>query len=406
MALFALPPELKLNVIEFLDPDSTLNFALTCRDHATLANSTLKEHGRLLSEWKVVDTTDVRTLLWRVLREVLIDPRQGWYIRELNLPATRQYNWNVNESLYGTHPNNGVGPSEKDKGLFIKAARNLRHLYPVTGTKTVLRQHPRSTEILPFPQLTIASIEDRIHRGFEDAIIILLLHYYPYLTTIRHTVVHEEECLETALWHIAHEYKNPMIAPMLPLKHLRTVAIAYYDTEGSVSPDWACYYLCIPSLKIFAAQGMGDSPSRQVQRSLFPNGAVPCSNVAELFFWDCRFDVDGLAVVLAAVRHLEKFTYHGGGSTVSETSSYQAKKVLEAVVTYAAHSLEELSLGQGYVDDDIPWLITVASLALTFPARRPSHFEASESFAYLIANGRYYDLKRKERKKIHNMMNL
>ena len=63
--------------------------------------------------------------------------------------------------------------------------------------------------------------------------------------------------------------------------------------------------------------------------------------------------MDGLAVVLAAVRHLEKFTYHGGGSTVSETSSYQAKRVLEAVVTYAAHSLEELSLGQGYVDDDV-----------------------------------------------------
>ncbi|KAG9191569.1 hypothetical protein G6011_10303 [Alternaria panax] len=351
MALIALPPELKLNVIDYLDPDSTLNFALTCRDHATLAKSTLREHGRLLSEWDIIDTTDGRTLLWRILKEVLIDPRQGWYTRELNLPATRQYNWTAGESLFQDHPKNGVGPSEEDMGLFIEAAKKLRHLCPEMEANNLQRRYRQSTKTPSQPRLTIDSIEDRIHAGFEDAIIVLLLYHLPYLTTIRQTLVGEEECLELALWHIASAYKDPAIAPMLPLQQLKTVAMIHNDTEGSISPDWACYYLSVPSLKTFAAQAMGNSPRREVQYSLFPEGAAPCSNVIELFFSASRFNVGGFAVILAAVKHLKKLTYDGGDSSVSESSSYQSQKVLEAVVTHAAHSLEELSLSQGYDDD-------------------------------------------------------
>jgi hypothetical protein len=333
-----------------LDPDSTLNFALTCKDHATLAKSTLREHGRLLSEWNVIDTTDGRTLLWRTLKQVIIDPCQGWYIRELNLPSTRQYNWNAGESLFETHPNNGVGPSEEEKNLFIEAARKLGHLYPEMGAKRLQRRYRHSIKVMPCLHM-IRSIEDRIHAGFEDAIIALLLHFLPYLTTIRHTLVKEEDCLELALWHIASGYNNPAVAPMLPLQHLKTVAMVYYDTEGCISPDWACYYLSVPSLKTFAAQTMGDSPSREVQHSLFPEGAAPCSNVVELFFSGSRFNVDGLTVILATVKHLKKLTYDGGEATVSELSFYQPKRVLEAVVAHAAHSLEELSLSQSYDED-------------------------------------------------------
>jgi hypothetical protein len=155
------------------------------------------------------------------------------------------------------------------------------------------------------------------------------------------------------LWHIASGYKNPVVAPKLPLQHLKTVAVAYYDTEGSISADWACYYLSLPSLKTFAAQAMGESPSQEVQHSLFPEGSPPCSNVVELFFLDSLFDVDGLATILAAAKHLEKLTYDGGGAVLSDVSQYEAKKVLEAVVTYTAQSLEELTLRQTYEDIDV-----------------------------------------------------
>jgi hypothetical protein len=284
---------------------------------------------------------------------LIIDPRQGWYIRELNLPQTRQYNWNTDESLFGTHPSNGVGPSGEEKILFIEAARKLRHLYPEMDAKSLRRRYGFQTQTLPRPHDTIGSIEDRIRAGFEDAIIVLLLHYLPFLTTIRHTLVREEDCLELALWQIASGYKNPAVASMLPLQHLKTVAMVYGDTEGCISPDWACYYLSVPSLKTFAAQAMGESPSREVQHSLFPEGSAPCSNVVELFFSSSLFNVDGLATILATVKHLEKLTYDGGDASVSEGSFYQPKRVLEAVVTHAAHSLEELSLTQGFDDDDV-----------------------------------------------------
>jgi hypothetical protein len=71
MVLSALPAELKLNIAELLDPDSALNFTLTCKDHAALFKSLSLEHGRLLAEWEILDTEDVATLSWHTLKEVL-----------------------------------------------------------------------------------------------------------------------------------------------------------------------------------------------------------------------------------------------------------------------------------------------------------------------------------------------
>ncbi|KAI4913194.1 uncharacterized protein J4E92_009817 [Alternaria infectoria] len=356
MALITLPPELKLNIADSLDPDSTLNFALTCRDHATLLKSLLKQHARLLAKWKVIDTTDARTLLWETLRDVIANPRLGWYIRELNLPESRQYNWNANESLRNSHPKHGVVPSEKDKALFIEAARGLQDLYPGFGVdeSNLLRRYSHAFNFSPRPYDTIGSIEDRIHAGFEDAIIAILLHHLPYLTTIRHSEVGMEDCLELVLWQIALGYKNPVMAPKLPLQHLKTVAVRYALDEGSSSPDWACFYLSIPSVKTFVGQAMGGSPSEDVLRTLFPTGAAPCSDVEELFFRHSVFDVDGLATILANIRHLKKLTYNGGDALVSDSSWYEPKKVIRAVATHAGRSLEELMLSEEDTDSEPP----------------------------------------------------
>ena len=352
MALITLPPELKLNIADSLDPDSTLNFALTCRDHATLLKSLLRQHARLLAKWKVIDTTDARTLLWETLRDVIANPRLGWYIRELNLPESRQYNWNANESLRNSHPKHGVVPSEEDKALFSEAARGLQDLYPGFGVDelNLQRRYSHAYNFSPRPYDTMGSIEDRIHAGFEDAIIAILLHYLPYLTTISHSEVGMEDCLELVLWQIALGYRNPVMAPKLPLQHLKTVAVRSPRDEGSSSPDWACFYLSIPSVKTFVGQAMGGSPSEDVLRTLFPTGAAPCSNVEELLFRRCVIDVDGLATILANIRHLKKLTYDGGDALVSESSYYEPKKVIRAIATHANRSLEELILSEEDTD--------------------------------------------------------
>jgi hypothetical protein len=343
MALLTLPPELRLNIVDCLDPDSTLSFALTCKDHAALAKFALREHGRLLAKWNIIDTTDGRTLLWETLKDVIANPRLGWYTRELNLPSSRQYNWNADESLSSRHPKNGVGPSEQDKSLFIEAARKLRHLYPELEPTSMQRRYYHAIHTLPHPHDTIASIENRIHAGFEDAIVAILLHYLPHLTIIRHTLVAMEDCLELVLWQIAKGYKDPVIAPKLPLQNLKTVAISYYASEGCSSLDWACFYLSVPTLRTFAAQAMGHSPEQDVQRSLFPEGAAPCSNVSELFFRGCRLDVNGLATLLTNIKHLRKLTYDDGGIMLS-ANDYQPKGFIQAIATHAGSSLEELTL--------------------------------------------------------------
>jgi hypothetical protein len=51
MNLLALPADLTIHIAEFLDPDSALNLALTCKYHQTLCKPVLAEHGRLFFEW-------------------------------------------------------------------------------------------------------------------------------------------------------------------------------------------------------------------------------------------------------------------------------------------------------------------------------------------------------------------
>jgi hypothetical protein len=62
MNLLTLPADLTIHIAEFLGPDSALNLALTCKHHQTLCKPVLAEHGRLFSEWQLIDTTDAKTL--------------------------------------------------------------------------------------------------------------------------------------------------------------------------------------------------------------------------------------------------------------------------------------------------------------------------------------------------------
>jgi hypothetical protein len=337
MALVALPPELKLDIADLLDPDSTLHFALTCKAHAKLVKFTLIEHLLLLSEETVINTTDDLTLPWKILRAVIMDPRQGWYIRELQLPLGRQESLNYDMNL-----------SEEDKALFVEAAKKLRNLYPEPEADNLQSRIYHATNTPPHRASTISSIEDGINANSQGAILALLLHYLPCLTSIKHSWCLGEDCLELMLWEIARGYKNPVVAPKLPLQHLKEVSMTCTFREGSISANWAYYYLSVPSLKTFAVRQMRGSASQEVQQSLFPDGSTPCSNVVELAFMKSLFDVDALANILAMAKHLEKLTYEGGPALVSSTW-YEPKRVLEAVVTYAAPSLEELSLMQ---DDD------------------------------------------------------
>jgi hypothetical protein len=206
MNLLALPAELTINIAEFLDPDSTLNLALTCKHHQALCKPVLAEHGRLFSEWQLIDTTNAKTLLWQTLIEVLDDPRKGWYVRELNMPSDRQYNWNVGGSLFPPHPQADNRPSGREKNLLKKATQSLRSLYPIVATDHVLVQDPPYS--IHRAHDLVGTIEDRIDTGVEDAVVAILLHHLPYLKIFRLTEVDDaDQCLELLMRRIADGYR-------------------------------------------------------------------------------------------------------------------------------------------------------------------------------------------------------
>ncbi|KAF1947990.1 hypothetical protein EJ02DRAFT_364543 [Clathrospora elynae] len=335
MTLSTLTPELKLEIAEYLDPESSLSFALTCGTHLELCRSILRKHRQLFSQWQVIDTANCGTLLWKTLKEVLDDPRKGWYVRELNLPMTRQYQWDTG------HLPISDGPSDEEKDMFKEAARKLENLYPTIEK----RSNPDGTS-QPYNKV-VTNLEIRINEGFDDAIVAILLHYLPFLTSIRITDI-ETSCLELMMESIAHGYKEPGKASLLPLQHLTTAAVAHWASEGPSHPEWACYFLAIPSLRIFAAEAMGSGFHDCLLKE-----APSCSNVEELFFKRCSFDVKALEEILAETKELKKFTYTGGGATVSEHNFYDPRRVVEALGRQVGNSLEELVLELH--DDDVEW---------------------------------------------------
>jgi hypothetical protein len=222
MNLIALPAELTINIAELLDPDSTLNLALTCKHHQALCKPVLAEHGRLFSEWQLIDTTDAKTLLWQILIEILDNPRRGWYVRELNLPSDRQYNWNVGGSLFPPHPQADNRPSGREKTMLKKAAQSLRSLYPIVAPDHILVQDPPYS--VHCAHDLIGTIENRIDDGVEDGVLAILLHYLPYLMIFRLTEVDDSsQCLELLMRRIADGYRVSI--------RLTTSAIEHTDTE-------------------------------------------------------------------------------------------------------------------------------------------------------------------------------
>jgi hypothetical protein len=137
-------------------------------------------------------------------------------------------------------------------------------------------------------------------------------------------------------------YQDPEVAPKLPFQHLKTAAIAHYDSRGECSSDWAFLFLTIPSLRTFAAEHMaGYGPGSLVRNAHLAEGAAPRSDVRGLFFTACGFEIRCLEALLAGIKALEKFTYTAGGYMVSD-SLYEPKLVIHTLATHVGRSLVEL----------------------------------------------------------------
>lgn len=315
-----LPSELKVSIADYLDPQSSINFGITCKEHWQLCQPLYRRHTRAFSEAPIVTAYNVLD----VLRATIQDPSHGWHIREISF----RDRW---DDPFTT-------PVD-DAEQLQKAASQLKSLYP--HSHTFLEQ-----------ECVVMQIEDGLATGHPASAVAVLLHHLPNLQTLRFTIG-DGNVFESLLERIGIEFDNAAKRSNLPLQRLRTVALAHYDTEGCITPDWALLFMRIPSLRTFAASLMGGDFGRgqhELNDSFDPH---PQSNIEEFFFTGCQFDSTALEYLISCTSSLKRFTYDAGGCCTDD-AAYEAKVVLKALAEHAWDSLECLVLSHfAYQEEEV-----------------------------------------------------
>jgi hypothetical protein len=338
MSLFSLPTELKLHIIDFLEPQSLLLFALSSKEHLKLCDDHLKMFAKYHTIKPAPDKEGFD--IWDLTKEVLQDPRKAWYVRDLNLVASRPA---FHEHL-----------SEEDSTLFKTAAERILPLYSF------------ESRFFAAEHAGLARLEQSLANSdvwkYEPAVLVILLHHLTQLRTFRTTDNLDHDFLLAFMRRVAEGYQDPAVAPQMPLQHLQTAGIAHWDTEFSCNLDWAVYFMCVPSLRTFTAlmmgselgvefftgeegseEGSADDPGEESH--LRNTVAAPVSNVEHLEFTQSQFDPQSFNTLLPMTKNLKSFSYHSGGHIVAY-SEFNPRKVIKALVKHCAHSLEQLQLSE------------------------------------------------------------
>ena len=320
-------------MMDFLEPQSLLPFALSSKEHLKLCDEHLKMFAiyHTIKPAKYGEGFDI----WELTKEILKDPRKAWYVRDLDLVADRPA---FHDDL-----------SEEDATLFKTAAERILPLYPYEPG-FFAAEH---ADLSRLEQMLAVSDVWK----YEPAVLVILLHHLSQLRTFRMTDKLDHDFLLAFMRRVAEGYQNPALAPQMPLQHLRTAGIAHWDTESSCSMDWAVYFMCVPSLRTFTALMMGsegveaefftgeegsvDDPGNE--RHLRNTAAAPVSNVEHLQFTECQFDSQSFNTLLPMTKNLKTFSYRAAGPHVAYTD-HNPRKAIKALVNHCAHSLEQLDL--------------------------------------------------------------
>jgi hypothetical protein len=365
-----LPPELKLSIADFLDPISSLNYALTCKEHWKLCHTLLETHTRRFAEAPVLASYDTRGVptpcadgssrtscgIWQTLENVLRDPKEGWYITEIDLISCWADVRKAPEEV----------PAE-----FLDAAMKLTDLYsPLELADSITNEPVNSYRSEDCPEEVIVTrIFNDIKAGSPGGALAILIHHLPNVRTLRMTMDREDAVFGAVIDQVAIEYSNAVKVPRLPFRRLKTVSLSHYDSEGCISADGSLPFLRIPSLRTFAACMMGGDFRREMRLSKF-RLSQPESNVEEFLFSGCQFEASALDYIIAQTRSLKRFTYTAGGS-ITDEALYDPKVILRALVKYARNSLEHLTLIHGhFAEEEVRNPLLSTSLYTANPSQR------------------------------------
>ena len=151
------PRELILTVIPFILPEDLENFAQSCQRFRSLADSALQKHRLLIRQHHTTKIEGGRRIS-KILKEVLVNPEIGRYIRDLSL--------NYILSSTSNH-------------------KFLHHKYSAEDLDLLVAASIESEFLSPRGQTPVACYRDFIEQGNEDILLAILLPLLPNLRSLR-----------------------------------------------------------------------------------------------------------------------------------------------------------------------------------------------------------------------------
>ncbi|KAF2015355.1 hypothetical protein BU24DRAFT_461608 [Aaosphaeria arxii CBS 175.79] len=322
MNTLPLPTELIIIIAEYLEPTFCLNFALASSESWRVCKYLLQNHTLRFKKCGDLDITTVS--LRQKLRELISDPRKGWYYQRLVIPKLSTF-WDE--------------PHDEDCSLFHAEFDRIEIMYSrVRAQRTWLKLQNEGIRAHP---------EDRSDQNpFVDPMITVLVHYLPYLKVL----TSPDFSTEGALWAImqsavlAYSQANLSLAVQLPFQHLTTVVMTHeqHDQNVGIDPGWVLLLNRIPSVRQIAAEKMQwNFPLRNPGEDS-SSIRLPESNVEEYFFVQSYLDPPTVQTILASPKSIKRFTFECNTLSLHLISIW--RETIEILRERTGQTLEHLVL--------------------------------------------------------------
>ncbi|KAF2742654.1 hypothetical protein M011DRAFT_264207 [Sporormia fimetaria CBS 119925] len=260
-----LPAELRLSIVENLDPRSAFNFAITCKANWILCNRIVKHHAHMYALHQVQRWTTPFEV-WNLFKTVVCDSDKSDYVREISydvVPPFADHNHNLDH-----HEWEKVDKFE----------------YNIPSDLVVKAQEQRWSPLT------------------------LLVHFLPALETLRFNITDYLEPLDEGfVYYVAEKYAHmkelsPHKIPDLPFRNLKTVIEVreYPSSQNFSDAEWCRIWLAIPSLRTYVA--------RKLTTRVWAGVKSFSSNLTELVLLRCRLGSSDMQRILKSTALLERFT--------------------------------------------------------------------------------------------------
>ncbi|KAJ4288377.1 hypothetical protein N0V90_011611 [Kalmusia sp. IMI 367209] len=345
--LMSLPAEIRLSIVELLNPDDALRFAAVNKGMWQLCDSLITTHRIMVTEYRHFYADSDQKTVWKLFNDLSDDPRVADYVLVFQMSI-------VDNAFYDPkvrwHDPPVVGdwlkPDPLDVAKYIRAADDSFFL----ATPAIMEWEPYAGRNLS----EIRTSED-LHKALEDGdtdpMMPLVLTRLHALQTLRLIPCHRAPWFTNALRVISAACADPVNNPGLNglFQHLKTVQLSHWDTELCIAWESAVFFTRLPSLEYFSAHMIGGGMHRDEEDDAdipdyWKPALAPTSNLKTLLFSRSMISSEVVNVILSNCKALETFEYDAGGASISWDAEYDPRGFMSAIIQYCAHSIERLVL--------------------------------------------------------------